>query len=300
MTRNFEQANGVQRRTLTAELRTAGDEYALIGYAATYNSWSKNLGGFREQIAPGAFTRSLNAKADVKALFNHDPSAVLGRTKSGTLKLSTDSKGLCFRCDLDKTSQAHRDLWASVKRGDVDECSFSFTVPAGGDDWTEGTDPETNARCSFRTLKNVDLMDVSVVTYPAYNETSAGARSKSRYPITGSNLAIAIATLRKAAQLATKELRAAAQRGSMSAEDFASLGGHMQMAHELCEAACAISGTARDIMDSSDPDNDDENEESLRKMKQSHGVAHAALDLACDRCAEARLSHATAVKAMGK
>src|SRR5258708_39469830 len=139
MNRNSQQAQGVQRRTFT-ELRTDGQEFCLSGYAATFNSWSKNLGGFREQIAPGTFTRSIQQKADVKALFNHDENTILGRTKSRTLTLSTDDRGLRFHCQLDKDSQAHRDLYSSVKRGDIDECSFSFTVPAGGDSWTEGTD----------------------------------------------------------------------------------------------------------------------------------------------------------------
>jgi HK97 family phage prohead protease len=295
--KTFEQAQGVQRRTMVAELRTAGNEFALTGYAATFNSLSKNLGGFREQIEPGTFTRSLKSKADVKCLFNHAPDNILGRTKSGTLTLSTDAKGLKFRCELDKNSQAHKDLYASVQRGDIDECSFAFSVPAGGDSWTEGMDPDTNQRCSIRTLKDVDLMDVSVVTYPAYNQTAVGARS--RFAIPGSNLDYAIKTMRKAAQLAVKEIRKAAQRGEMDQTDFASLGGHMQLAHELCEAACAVSGTARDIIEGYDPDDDDDSD-AVRSMKQKHAVAHKALDVACDTCAEARLSHAAAAKAMGR
>jgi HK97 family phage prohead protease len=297
MTRNFEQATGVQRRT--AELR-AGDngQFCLEGYAATFNSWSKNLGGFREQILSGAFNRSLNAKADVKCLFNHDASKVLGRSTSGTLTLSTDAKGLRFRCQLDKDQQSHRDLYASVKRGDISECSFAFSVPAGGDAWTEGMDPDTNQRCAFRTLKDVDLMDVSAVTNPAYNQTAVGARS--RFAIPGSNLDYAIKQLRRAGQLAAKELRRAALRGEMDQTDFASLGGHMQLAHELCEAACAVSGTARDIIEGCDPDDEDCDSDELRSMKQKHAVAHKALDVACDTCAEARLSHAAAAKAVGR
>ena len=297
MTKNFEQATGVQRRTIT-ELRTAGDEFALVGYAATYNSWSKNLGGFREKLLPGTFARSLKQGADVKALFNHNPSAIFGRTKSGTLQLEDTPKGLRFRCQLDKSSQAHCDLYASVKRGDIDECSFAFTVPEGGDAWTEGLDPDTNQRISLRTLSNVDLLDVSVVTDPAYTQTAVGARSKSRFPIPGSNLDYTIQAMRRAAQSAVKELRRAARE--MSQEDFASLGGHMQISHELCEAACAVSGTVRDIIDGCDPDDEDCDQESFRAMNECHSVAHKALAVAAERCAECRLKHSAAAKAMGR
>jgi uncharacterized protein len=176
---------GVQRRSTAGGLRTAAssNEFALEGYAALYNSLSKNLGqgkkNFREKIAPGTFQRSLTSGADVKALFNHAPDNILGRTKSGTLKLSDDSHGLKFRCDLNQKSQAHRDLYESVKRGDIDECSFAFTVARGGDDWMDDgcEDDDSGETCALRTLKDVDLIDVSVVTYPAYAGTEAGARA---------------------------------------------------------------------------------------------------------------------------
>jgi HK97 family phage prohead protease len=162
-----------------AELRAdgQGDEMAIAGYAALFNSDSKNLGGFKERIAPGAFTRSIEAGADVKALVNHDPSQLLGRTKNGTLSLSQDERGLKFRCVLNAESGAHRDLYAAIKRGDMDECSFAFTVPEGGQDWQDVDDPEEQDMYAIRTLKDVNLMDVSAVTYPAYNNTSVGARA---------------------------------------------------------------------------------------------------------------------------
>lgn len=159
-----------------AELRAAeGDELALVGYAAKFNSESKDLGGFRETVAPGAFTRSIADNADVKCAFNHDANRVLGRTKSGTLKLEQDTIGLKFRCELDATSQLHRDVYASVKRGDIDECSFAFMVGKDGQRWEmKGAD---EAAYPLRTLLDVDLKDVAVVTYPAYNTTSVDARS---------------------------------------------------------------------------------------------------------------------------
>jgi len=175
----FTKPTGVERRTVSAELRTgAGDEFSLLGYAATFNSWSKDLGGFREIIRPGTFVRSIRAGADVKCLFNHAADNILGRTKSGTLQVEEDSKGLRFRCQLDRTSQAHRDLYSAVKRGDIDECSFAFSVAKGGQSWDEGTNPETGEPIAQRTLTDVDLIDVSCVTYPAYNQTSVEGRTK--------------------------------------------------------------------------------------------------------------------------
>jgi HK97 family phage prohead protease len=160
----------------TTELRTTGDEFALVGYAARHNVLSHNLGGFREIIRPGTFTRSLKAKADVKCLLNHAADNILGRTKSGTLTLGQDDRGLSFRCQLDRSNSDHQNLYASIKRGDIDECSFAFTVAPGGQKWDEGKDPETGEDCLMRSLTDVDLLDVSAVTYPAYPSTSVGAR----------------------------------------------------------------------------------------------------------------------------
>jgi len=161
-----------------AEMRaeSQGDEMALVGYAALFNNESKDLGGFRETVAPGAFKRSLAEKADVKALFNHNANSILGRVKNGTLVLAEDERGLHFRVQLNKDSQAHRDLHASVKRGDIDECSFAFTVPEGGQEWSERQDETNKDWFAARKLTDVNLMDVSAVTYPAYDNTSVAAR----------------------------------------------------------------------------------------------------------------------------
>jgi uncharacterized protein len=108
---------------------------------------------------------------DVRALINHDPTRILGRTKSGTLKLADSASGLNFRVELPDTGYA-RDLHESIKRGDISQCSFAFT--ANEDEWTdEEIDGEM---CSIRTLKSVTVFDVSAVTYPAYEETSVSAR----------------------------------------------------------------------------------------------------------------------------
>lgn len=158
------------------ELRAEGqgDEMAVAGYAALFNHKSQDLGGFKESIAPGAFTRSLKENADVKALFNHDPSMILGRTKNGTLSLAQDERGLKWRAVLDPANSQHKNIYSSIKRGDIDECSFAFTVPTDGDTWADA--PDGSDYFADRTLKDVDLLDVSAVTYPAYLGTNVAAR----------------------------------------------------------------------------------------------------------------------------
>lgn len=156
-----------------------GDQLVLRGYAARYGVKSHPLpGGFTEQIAPGAFTRSLASGQDILCDYNHDSNFVLGRTKSGTLKVKDDPKvGLAFQCQLDKNQVAHRDLHSSVKRSDISDCSFSFIAdPNDGDVFNDGTD-ENGQRTTVRTLRNVRLLGVSICAHPAYPNTSVDARS---------------------------------------------------------------------------------------------------------------------------
>lgn len=160
-----------------AELRAAdGDDLKIVGYAAVFNTPSKDLGGFRETVAPGAFTRALEQKQDVKCLFNHSADRVLGRVGNGTLSLVQDERGLRFECQLDANNSDHRNLHAQVKRGDINECSFAFKAGDKGQKWETQKD-ETGKMYAARTLTDVDLFDVSAVTYPAYNTTSVFARS---------------------------------------------------------------------------------------------------------------------------
>jgi HK97 family phage prohead protease len=164
---------GEERRTYAVQLRIDQPEATPVmrGIAAMFNSISEDLGGFREQIAPGAFKSAL-AGSDVRALFNHDPSMILGRTASGTLRLTETDQGLEFECDVPDTSYA-RDLTESMKRRDVNQCSFGFTVANGGDTWQKD-----DAGQWIRTIHVVSrLYDVSPVTYPAYPETSCAMRS---------------------------------------------------------------------------------------------------------------------------
>jgi HK97 family phage prohead protease len=156
------------------EVRTAdGAPPTIVGHAAVYNRWSEDLGGFRERVLPGAFTKSL-VDGDVRALFNHDPNFLLGRTKSGTLTLSDEAKGLHFEATPPDT-QTIRDLVLEpMKRGDVDQCSFAFSVPAGGDTWREPPQP---GGLYERDLVDVRLYDVSPVTFPAYPQTDVAVRA---------------------------------------------------------------------------------------------------------------------------
>lgn len=153
------------------ELRVNRGEHGnrVTGYAAVFNSPSEDLGGFREIIAPGAFTGSLVGQPDVRALINHDPNLVLGRTKAGTLDVSEDNIGLGFNVLLPATSYAS-DLAVSMERGDVDQCSFGFFCL--DDVWQMD-----NSGNILRTVKAAEVFDVSVVTYPAYTATSASLRS---------------------------------------------------------------------------------------------------------------------------
>ena len=159
-----------------SELRAAKGAMKLSGYAARFNELSGDLGGFRELIRPGAFKRSLETGADVVATLNHDVNFVLGRTKSGTLKLREDSYGLAFECALDPGNSMHQNVHASIARGDISECSFAFTVSDGGQLW------EQDGTFAKRTLCDVNLLDVSAVTFPAYPGTEVSARAKVLFP----------------------------------------------------------------------------------------------------------------------
>ena len=152
------------------ELRAGptGDGMSFTGYAAVFNSDSEPL-PFIERIAQGAFKKSLKSRQPIKMYMNHDSSMLLASTRSRTLRLEEDSKGLLVNADLPDTTVG-RDLSVLMQRGDVDSMSFGFSVPAGGDSWSD--DGMT------RELRQVRLHEVSVVTgFPAYKATSASVRS---------------------------------------------------------------------------------------------------------------------------
>jgi len=162
----------VERRTFPfgdLEVRAAGNgPPRLVGYAAVFDRPSEELGGFTEIIRRGAFTKTLQ-EADVRALWNHDPNYVLGRTKSGTLSLAEDDHGLRIEIIPPDTTWA-RDLMESIRRGDVDQMSFGFRTIR--DRWQ--TDEQGKV---VRELLEVALYDVSPVTFPAYPQTEVQVRS---------------------------------------------------------------------------------------------------------------------------
>jgi len=160
---------GKEERSYQVEMRVEdGDEPKIRGHAAVFNKLSLPLMGFKEKVSPGAFIKSIE-KSDIRALWNHNPDYVLGRNKSGTLVLEEDNRGLAIEISPPDTQWAH-DLMETIKRGDVDQMSFAFQTIR--DSWeNEG---EKNA---VRTLEEVELYDVSPVTYPAYPQTDVKVRS---------------------------------------------------------------------------------------------------------------------------
>ena len=154
------------------ELREDGGSNGMSfsGYAAMFNSPSEPIGpsGFIEQIKPGAFKRSLQARNDIKLLFNHDTGQVLGSTRAGTLQLREDERGLLATATFPDT-QLGRDTATLIRRGDIGKMSFGFRVPQGGDSW--------NADGSQRSLNQVNLHEVSIVSFPAYEATTVQMRS---------------------------------------------------------------------------------------------------------------------------
>jgi uncharacterized protein len=160
------------RRSFATEVRSSKDGRKIEGYAATFNQRTQ-LPGFIERILPGAFTRAVQEKQDVVCLFNHNENFVLGRTTSGTLRLAQDSRGLHYVCDLPDT-QVARDLHASIQRGDINGCSFAFTMVPGGEAWTE--ESGDCGRYVLRSISDLNLHDVSPVVNPQYTNTEVSAR----------------------------------------------------------------------------------------------------------------------------
>lgn len=151
------------------EFRSEVQGNTLHGYAAVFNQVAK-LPRHLEMLSRNAFDKVLKDGADVRALVNHDPSQLIGRSASGTLRLETDDHGLHFEVDLPDT-QVGRDLRTLLERGDVTGASFGF-VP-GADEWSQAPDGS-----QLRTHTSVaQLLDVSPVTYPAYEGTAVALRA---------------------------------------------------------------------------------------------------------------------------
>jgi len=169
----FHSSNNEEQRVMssTFEVSKSDDKNPahVTGHAAVFDQLSENLGGFFEKIAPGAFDGVLND--DVRALFNHDPNLILGRTAAKTLKLSVDTTGLKVDFSIPDTSYG-RDLIVSLERGDINQMSFGFKVEE--EEWNE--DETTGA--VIRTITKVKrLFDISPITFPAYPQTDVAKRS---------------------------------------------------------------------------------------------------------------------------
>ena len=143
---------------------------SLVGYAALFDT-ETNIGGlFREKIAHGAFADAITT-SDIHALFNHNENFVLGRMKAGTLTVAEDEKGLRVTISPPDTQDV-RDLLVKMKRGEIDQMSFAFTLQGGKQSWDDSVEPP------LRTIEKVgELYDVSVVTRGAYPDTTVAVRS---------------------------------------------------------------------------------------------------------------------------
>lgn len=146
----------------------------LVGYAAVFNS-PTDLGFFYEVVMPGAFDQSISQGQDVRALYNHDAAHVIGRRSAKTLRLSTDATGLKVEIDLPDTSTA-RDLMANIQSGNIDGMSFGFRVKQ--ENWIAD---QKEKEGDLRQLVEVELIEVSAVTFPAYPDTTIAKRNLDIY-----------------------------------------------------------------------------------------------------------------------
>lgn len=145
------------------------DEMVIEGYFALVNNETELFKGAYEEIATGAFDKTLDN--DIRALHNHDSNYVLGRTKSKTLSLKVDERGLWGSVKVNENDSDAVNLYERIKRGDVDQCSFGFNIL---DEETEDREDETVKWI----IKEIDLHEVSVVTFPAYEDTGIEARKQ--------------------------------------------------------------------------------------------------------------------------
>lgn len=164
--------DNLERRAWT-ECRAEASENGrrIRGYAIVFNSQSVDLGGFKEIIAPEAVDRTLSEGLDVRALVDHDPAKVIGRTRAGTLQLRKDSRGLKIDVEPDMDISYANDIMRAVARGDVSGMSFGFRVV--GDEWNY------DDKVPVRTVTDMRISEVSVVTFPAYQQTDVAVAQRS-------------------------------------------------------------------------------------------------------------------------
>lgn len=163
-----------QTRMINTDFETREDNGDLIieGYFAVFNSNYEIADGMSESIAPGAFTEAITG--DVRALVNHDTTLVLGRTKVNTVELKEDSHGLWGRIRINPKDSSALDSYERVKRGDVSGCSIGFDIES------EETDFRADGSIHWTITKVMPLYEISVCTFPAYEETNISARSNEK------------------------------------------------------------------------------------------------------------------------
>ena len=161
------------------ETRQEEDNYIIEGYINKYNSRSQFM-GFFEEVEKGAFDRSLSTRDFIPALYNHDSSKILGSTRSKSLMLESDEIGLKYSLRINKNISYANDVFELVKSGDVEGCSFGFICTK--DEWTTLEDGT-----SLRTIKEVDLLEVTITPFPAYLDSNASCRSYDKYLNTKEN-----------------------------------------------------------------------------------------------------------------
>lgn len=159
----------LQLRSGEFKTREDSEEMTIEGYFAVFNSNYEIWEGASESIAPGAFTSSIGG--DIRGLTNHDTTLVLGRTKAHTLELKEDSHGLWGKITINPKDSDAVNTYERVKRGDVDQCSIGFMIRS------EETDFGADGSIHW-TITDVELFEVSVCTFPAYEETGVSARHK--------------------------------------------------------------------------------------------------------------------------
>lgn len=206
---------------------------SLEGYAIRFDVWSQDLGGFRERLSPDSTDATLRARNDVKALVNHESRLVIGSTRAKTLVLESTAQGVRDHIALPDTSYAN-DLHTVVDRGDVRGQSFGFSVPRGGDAW--------NSDFTERTVLALRLHEVSVVTFPAYVQTSVSARSLAMFEAESG---------RDREDLATAW--GAFMRGEMTAEHADTLIEAVQRKHPRSDEAADVVEQIEDVRDA-DPE----------------------------------------------
>lgn len=162
LTRNF-------KSNLQVREETDKQDKTIEGYFVVFETETELWPGAFEEIARGAFDETM--ENDIRALINHETGLVLGRTKSGTLELKLDDKGLWGRISINENDLDAMNLYARVQRGDVDQCSFGFNILEESADYREDGTVKW-------TIEKIDLHEVSVVTFPAYEATGVQARKR--------------------------------------------------------------------------------------------------------------------------